>query len=157
MFNSGDQGQYIYQNNSYTNLNEDNMAINSVYVYSESGTLIEKTGYYNGSLESKVTFYESGNRKMTLSCKHLGIVDFIRYFYDTDVEKYWIYVSYSNGIFSHFTVYYVSGYVQLYYEDGYLYEYNDEVTKSIGDSGYLSRTEYTIEAAQAKLDELLGE
>ena len=154
MFNSG-LNSFIYQNNSYINLDEKNISMNYVFVYSECGILTEYICYSNGIIGNKNTFYESGNRKSIVSYKN-DIVNSISYYYDTDIQKDWISVYYFDETIKYYTVYYPSGYLRYHYNDGYLYEYEDEVTKT-SYSDFLSKTEYTNEAAQAKLDELLGE
>lgn len=135
-----------------------------IYTYSSGGIITEEIAYYGGKIGNVTEYYESGNRKSYtyFETTSVGEKKYITtYYYDNagSTRRVELVYNLSTGAISYFRYYYPSGYCQYYYHDGWLYEYEDEITTSGQTYGvaYKSKIVYDYEEIVAKFEQLIGE
>ena len=133
-----------------------------IWIYSESGKVIEAGTYCAGKITSVTQYYESGKRKSGtyFETSSIGEKTYHTDYYNDDADnkmKARFDYSLTKGSVRSYTYYYPSGYCRCYYNGSYYYEYDDEVTTSYGDSGYKSKIAYNDTEVLTKFEQLIGE
>ncbi|MCH5149596.1 MAG: hypothetical protein J1G30_02915, partial [Spirochaetales bacterium] len=120
------------------------------HTYYDNGKTETEKYYSDGELYLSRTYYDNGNMK-TLDSYSNGELSSSEGRYSNNEYMYKISYNAKDNTISAFYYYYETSYLKYYYTSGYVYEYEDGVTKSSSTSAsiYSSKTECSDEEAKA--------